>query len=137
MRATEGGGAVTQHAANAFVGTARYAAPEQITSGLTQAVDHHADIYSLGATMYELVTLQTLYPAESIEDLLQRKLHDEPEPMRSIDKGIPEDLEFVVQKALNRRPEARYASAALMAEDLRALRSWYNNIGERTSRGCS
>ena len=110
----------TRQSGGDFVGSARYAAPEQLQAKLL-AVDHRADIYSLGATLYELTTLHTLYPAEEIAELLQHKLTADPAPARSRDRSIPRDLEIVLQKALARRPEDRYQSAGELARDLRAF----------------
>lgn len=103
-----------------FVGSARYAAPEQLQATLL-AVDHRADIYSLAATLYELATLHTLYPAVEITELLQEKLTADPRPARAVEQQIPRELETVLQKALARRPEERYSSAREFADDLRAF----------------
>ena len=103
-----------------FVGSARYAAPEQLQAKLLK-VDHRADVYSLAATLYELATLTTLYPANEIPALLQQKLNEDPVPARSIERSVPRDLETILQKALARRPEDRYRSAAELSEDLQAF----------------
>lgn len=120
-RAIDSTGTLTQHASSSFVGTARYAAPEQITSNLTQDIDERADIYSLAATLYEMLALQSIYPAQSIEELLQKKLNEEPTPLRQVNEKIPEDLELIVAKALSRNPIDRYDDVEAFANDLLAF----------------
>jgi serine/threonine protein kinase len=100
-----------------FLGTLRYASPEQIRarSGL---VDHRTDIYSLGATLYELLTLRPLFEGRDRNELLRQIADEEPRPPRSIRPAGPEDLETVVLKALAKEPAERYATAQDMAADL-------------------
>ncbi|HMP80506.1 MAG TPA: serine/threonine-protein kinase [Pirellulaceae bacterium] len=105
-----------------LVGTLRYMSPEQAMGGQAQ-VDHRADIYSLGATLYELVNLTPIFPAEDRAALLYQILHDEPQPLRKIDRTIPVELETIVLKALSKSPSDRYVTAAEFAEDLRRFLS--------------
>ena len=114
--------ALTAHAGDAFVGTARYAAPEQIQARLVP-MDFRADIYALGATLHEMVALAPMYDSTSVEDLLRRKLveqRDPPSP-REVDRRVPADLDTIVRKATAREPGERYASAADLANDLQAF----------------
>jgi serine/threonine protein kinase len=101
-----------------LVGTFRYMSPEQ-ASGQRAAVDHRTDIYSLGATFYELLTLEPVFAGESRHELLYQILHGEPKAPRLINRSIPFELETIVLKALRKAPAERYASAAEFAEDLR------------------
>jgi serine/threonine protein kinase len=101
-----------------LLGTLRYMSPEQ-AAGKHFQVDHRADVYSLGATLYELLTLKPVFTAADRQTLLQQVLHDEPSPPRSVDRAIPVDLETIVLKALAKSPHDRYASAGEMAADLR------------------
>ena len=78
-----------------------------------------SDVYALGVTLYELLTLRPLFDEPDRTKLINRVLHDEPAPPRQLDRRIPHDLETIVQKAIAKEPEARYASAAMLAEDLR------------------
>jgi serine/threonine protein kinase len=101
-----------------LVGTFRYMSPEQ-ASGQRTTVDHRADIYSLGATFYELLTLEPVFAGETRHELLYEILHGEPKAPRHINRAIPFELETIVLKSLRKTPAERYGSAAEMAEDLR------------------
>ena len=102
-----------------LVGTLRYMAPEQALAKRV-GVDHRADIYSLAATLYELLTLRPAYFAEDRQLLLKKIAFEEPTPLRRIDSEIPKELETIVQKAMSKDMERRYASAQDLADDLRS-----------------
>jgi len=106
-----------------LLGTLRYMAPEQALAkhGL---VDHRADVYALGATLYEVLTLRPAVPGDDKADVLRRIAFDEPAAPRSIDPAIPRDLETVVLKCLEKEPARRYQSAGELAVD---LRRWLRN----------
>jgi tetratricopeptide (TPR) repeat protein len=78
-----------------------------------------SDVYSLGVTLYELLTLSPLFAESSTAKLIERVKNDDPAPLRRLDRRIALDLETIVQKAMAKEPEARYASATALAEDLR------------------
>ncbi|MFO0849171.1 MAG: serine/threonine-protein kinase, partial [Gemmataceae bacterium] len=99
-------------------GTLRYSSPEQ-ASGRRVLVDHRTDVYSLGATLYELLTLEPIFPGEDRHTLLKQILSDDPRPPRQIDRGIPPELETIILKATAKAPEDRYATAGEFAADLR------------------
>lgn len=99
------------------VGTLRYMSPEQL-SGKRAMIDQRTDIYSLGATMYELLCLQPIFSANDHQQLLHNVLYDDPRPLRQINRLIPVELETIVMKALAKVPGERYQSAADLAEDL-------------------
>ena len=99
-----------------LVGTLRYASPEQAL-GTSAAVDHRTDVYSLGATLYEVLALRPAFEGDGIE-LLRRIADEEPTPLRRLDPTIPRDLETIVSKAMAKDPSRRYATARAMAEDL-------------------
>jgi tetratricopeptide (TPR) repeat protein len=101
-----------------LVGTLRYMSPEQALArrGL---VDHHSDVYSLGATLYEALTLQPAYPGSDRGELLSQIAAGDPRPPRRVKPSIPVALETVVLKAMAHEPEGRYATAQEMAGDLR------------------
>jgi WD40 repeat protein/serine/threonine protein kinase len=101
-----------------LVGTLRYMSPEQAL-GKRGLVDHRADIYSLGVTLYELVTLEPAFGGSDREELLRQIAFDEPPPPRQRNKAIPRELETIVLKAIEKSPEARYATAQELADDLR------------------
>ena len=97
-----------------MIGTLRYMAPEQL-EGIS---DRRTDIYSLGLTLYELLTLRPAFDATQRGMLLRQVSHDTPPRPRSLDRTIPRDLETIVLKATAREPERRYQSAGDLAEDL-------------------
>jgi serine/threonine protein kinase len=101
-----------------LLGTLRYMSPEQALArrGL---VDHRTDIYSLGATLYELLTLQPAYAGTDRQELLRQIALDEPRPPRRHNPAIPADLETIVLKAMAKGVEERYATARELADDLR------------------
>ncbi|WP_020475373.1 serine/threonine-protein kinase [Zavarzinella formosa] len=109
-------GAMTQ--TGDIFGTPRYMSPEQ-AAGKRLEVDHRSDVYSLGATLFELLTLQPMYPQEDRNALLRSILNEEPRRPRSVDKGVPVELETIVLKAVAKAPEDRYQSAGELAADLR------------------
>ena len=98
-------------------GTLRYMSPEQ-ASGKRYLIDHRTDIYSLGATLYELVTLEPIFPDEDKQQLLHKILGEEPIPPRTHNPSIPIDLETIILKSVAKSPADRYTTAAEMAEDL-------------------
>jgi serine/threonine protein kinase/predicted Zn-dependent protease len=100
------------------LGTPAYMSPEQVAVGRVP-LDHRTDIYSLGATLYELLTLEHPYHGESREQILAQILHKEPKAPRQILKRVPVDLETICLKCLEKDPDRRYQSAGELAEDLR------------------
>jgi serine/threonine protein kinase len=100
------------------VGTLRYMSPEQ-AAGQTATLDQRTDIYSLGATLYELLTLRPAFPAHDRQTLLHRILHDEPVPPRKLNASLPVDLQTIIHKAMSKSPGDRYATAQALADDLR------------------
>jgi tetratricopeptide (TPR) repeat protein len=100
------------------VGTLRYMSPEQALANRA-VLDHRTDIYSLGATAYELLTLRPPFAESDREALLRRIALDEPRRPRRVTPAVPRDLETVVLKAMEKSPADRYASAQELADDLR------------------
>ncbi|HKE00892.1 MAG TPA: serine/threonine-protein kinase [Planctomycetota bacterium] len=112
----EGLGTLT--ASREFLGTPHYVAPEQATR---RAVDHRADVWSLGATLYECLTLRRPFEAESAQAVLAKVLVTEPPAPSRWNPHVPADLDTIVAKALEKDPARRYATAAALASDLRAF----------------
>jgi serine/threonine protein kinase len=100
-----------------LVGTLRYASPEQ-AFGRRGVVDHRSDVYSLGATLYELLTLRPPFDGRDRHELLLQIADALPPAPRSIVPAVPADLETVVLKALRKEPTERYATAQELADDL-------------------
>jgi len=100
-----------------IAGTLAYMAPEQLQG----RADHRSDIYSLGLTLYELLTLRPAFDQTDRTQLLQRIANGQPPRPRQIQAEIPRDLETIVLKAISREPSHRYQSAADLAKDLRCF----------------
>jgi eukaryotic-like serine/threonine-protein kinase len=98
-----------------ILGTYRYMAPERFDGG----GDGRADVYALGLTLYELLLLRPAFASNDRVQLLKWVQEREPERPRSVDPGIPADLETIVLKAIAKDPTMRYQSAESMGEDLR------------------
>jgi serine/threonine protein kinase/Flp pilus assembly protein TadD len=101
-----------------LVGTLRYMSPEQALAH-SVGVDHRTDVYSLGATLYELLTLEPAFNGRDRQELLRQIAFDEPKPLRRIKKAIPPELETIVLKAIAKNPAERYGTAQDLADDLR------------------
>jgi eukaryotic-like serine/threonine-protein kinase len=102
-----------------LLGTLRYMAPEQAL-GKRAVFDHRADVYSLGATLYELITLEPAFGETDRSELLKQIANAEPRAPRKIDRRIPADLETIILKAMAKNPDERYQSAQMLADDLLA-----------------
>ncbi len=100
-----------------LLGTLRYMSPEQAVAQPT-GVDHRTDIYSLGATLYEFLTLEPTFDGHDRQELLRQIALEEPKPLRKVNRAIPSDLETIVQKAMAKNPAERYATARELANDL-------------------
>ena len=111
----DGGGEELGEPDDGQVGTLRYTAPERLRG----SVDARCDVYSLGITLYELVTQVTPFEAINRADLLDRVFHEEPKPPRQIVPQMPVPLETIVLKAMAKDPQDRYESAIALADDLR------------------
>jgi RHS repeat-associated protein len=109
----EGTGELTR--SGDVVGTLRYLAPERFAG----RSDPRGDVYSLGATLYELLTLRPAFDERDRARLIERVTHGEPPRPRQVDGRIPRDLETVVLKALAQEPAERYPTAEALADDLR------------------
>ncbi len=99
------------------VGTLRYMSPEQ-AAGQHALVDTRTDIYGLGATLYELLTLQPAFPGEDRHAVLSDIADKEPAPPRSLNPAIPVDLETIVLQAMSKSRDSRYQTAQELADDL-------------------
>lgn len=110
---------VTMSVTGALLGTPRYMSPEQASVSRSD-IDHRTDIYSLGATLYELLSGVPAFAGDSPHQVIHAILTTDPEPPRQFRDDVPRDLDTIVMKCLARDPTRRYASARELADDLRA-----------------
>ncbi len=120
------------------VGTVRYMAPERFKG----QADPRSDLYSLGLTLYELLTLRPAFDEPDRHRLMDQVLREEPPRPRKLNRSIPQDLETIVLKAIAKEPGHRYPTVAAMVEDLkrfiddRPIRARRIGAGERLWRWC-
>jgi serine/threonine-protein kinase len=103
---------LTQHTQ----GTPSYMAPEQVAG---HPVDGRADLFALGALLYELLTGARAFPGERLTTIIYRIVHEEPPPLCKVAPGLPPGIGPCLQRALAKDPARRYARAAELARDLR------------------
>jgi WD40 repeat protein/serine/threonine protein kinase/tetratricopeptide (TPR) repeat protein len=100
-----------------LLGTPRYMSPEQAEAA-KRPVDHRTDIYSLGATLYELLTHRPAFDGRTPQEVVDQIIHKDPLPPRRLNPHVPRDLETIILKAMAKRVEDRYRTAAELADDL-------------------
>jgi WD40 repeat protein/serine/threonine protein kinase len=119
LDAAEGGEALTK--TGEVLGTPSYMAPEQARAG--GPVGPPADVYALGAVLYEMLTGRPPFTAQTPFETLLRVVHEEPVSVTRLCPSVPRDLATVTMKCLEKEPSRRYATALELAEDLRRFRA--------------
>jgi serine/threonine-protein kinase len=109
-----------QTLSGAILGTPSYMAPEQ-AEGTSSAIGPRSDVYSLGAILYELLTARPPFRAATILETLHQVQNDDPVPPSRLSPSLPQDLETICLKCLQKDRERRYPSAEALANDLRAF----------------
>jgi len=118
----EGGGHLSLTATGETPGTPAYMSPEQL-AGDRSRIGPRTDVWSLGATLYECLTLRRPFSGET-PDAVHRSIEStRPRNARRFNRAIPADLAVVLETALARDPDRRYQSALALAEDLRRVRN--------------
>ncbi|MBI4582951.1 MAG: protein kinase [Planctomycetes bacterium] len=100
------------------VGTPQYMSPEQARRK-NIPIDHRTDVYSLGATLYEMLTLQPPFRGKDHNDTLSQIIERDPAEPRKLNPRVPKDLETIVLKCLRKEPADRYGTAEALGQDLR------------------
>ncbi|MGZ4822633.1 MAG: serine/threonine-protein kinase, partial [Terriglobales bacterium] len=100
-----------------FLGTPRYMAPEQVQGG---KIDHRADLYALGLMLYEMVTGDVPFHADTTLQLMYKRVHEAPKNPKTLNPDLPEWVVRVIMKCLERDPQQRYQASAEILRDLEA-----------------
>lgn len=115
-----------------MIGTLRYMSPEQVQA-VHAVVDHRTDIYSLGATLYELLTLQPMWSGDNKAEVIRQISFDEPVGSQKINPAIPTDLDTIIRKATRKDSGERYQTAQALADDLHRFLDNKPILAKRTS----
>lgn len=110
----------------AVMGTAPYMSPEQARG---EPVDALADQFSLGATLYEMLTRKRPFPGATTDAIVESVLSESPEPIRQLRPGVPAELEALVMRCLEKDPGKRFSTTAELAEALREVEVRYAGFG--------
>ena len=116
------------------LGTPAYMSPEQ-ARGDVRHLDHRTDVYSLGATLYDILTGKPPFDDDAIVKILIKVVNDPPLPLRAHDPKLPEALELIVSKCLNKEAAQRYPTAQALADDLERFLSAGRVVARRLGYG--
>jgi serine/threonine-protein kinase len=100
------------------LGTPSYMSPEQARC---ERVDHRSDIYSFGVVLYEMATGRLPFKADSTVEMMHAVIHDRCKPAAEVNKGIPEELSAIIERAMSKLPGDRYQSMQKMIADLQSF----------------
>lgn len=115
-----------------FAGTPHYVSPEQAMANRMR-IDHRTDVYSLGVTLYELLTLRRPFEGETSQEVFAKIIAKEPPNPRLFNPSLPRDLVTIVLKAMEKDPDERYATVGALSDDLRAFLEYRAVIARRPS----
>ena len=113
-------------------GTAAYMSPEQAEG---QSLDARTDIFAFGALLYEMLTGRPAFQGRSVLSTMAAVLHEQPIPIRDVRAEVPEELQRIVARCLEKDPRKRYQSAAELTADLRSLQAPRPDTGRLRSLG--
>ena len=102
------------------LGTPHYMAPEQ---AMGKAIDHRADIYSLGATFYHMITGSTPFSGASAQDILKAHVQTSLSPIQDLNDKVPDPVCFVIERMMAKLPEKRYQNMSRLIEDIERIQS--------------
>ncbi len=114
------------------LGTAAYMSPEQVRRDVKR-LDRRTDVYSLGATLFDLLAGRPPFVAQSTADILLKVMMEDPPSLRELIPTVPEPLDTIVNKCLAKEPQLRYATARELADDLGRYLSTESIVGNRVS----
>jgi serine/threonine protein kinase/tetratricopeptide (TPR) repeat protein len=115
-----------------MLGTAAYMSPEQAQGG---GIDNRTDVWSLGAVLYEMLSGKAPFEADHQLAVMYSIMNEEPEPLSSVDTGIPFEVEQLVSKAMEKDAGKRFQTAREMADSLDELREQLDLLPKRTELG--
>ncbi len=113
-----------------ILGTPAYMSPELAGGAMA---DRRTDIYSMGATLYKLSTGRSPFEGANSLEILTKVLQEEPVPPRQRNREIPEDLETIILKSMDKQPENRYESAEMLGDDLARYLNGESILARRSS----
>jgi serine/threonine protein kinase len=119
----------TETRSGVVLGTPAYLSPEQAVGG---AVDGRSDLFALGTLLYEATTGRTPFEGRSFIEIAANVLHVEPPPPSKLNSSVPRELDFIVVKALSKKPNKRYQSAKELIADLSAVRDRFEEDSGQT-----
>ncbi len=109
-----------------FMGTPAYSSPEQWKD--SSAVDGRADLYSTGIILYRLITGKLPFDGSNLNELITQILRSQPTPIKTLVPSMPDELEAVVMKSIEKDPSKRYSTGAELAEALKAAESSVDSL---------